>query len=209
MPDNSNLVFNLLTMQAKSQVWIGRIGWPFFAIMGVLFAAFGTHAYVTHQQSLSWPTTEGTIAKCEVQTRQIYVRRQGFMTYHEVHVQYTFLANGRQYQGKNLVLSETFTTGNLRDAEAVANQYPVGATVPVHYAPHNPTLSALRIGPSRSTPFLFALAGGCLLMSPLMWFLLRDGRRRLEALATTGAPPRQTGTNRWRRSNSQTALSLS
>jgi hypothetical protein len=122
-----------------------RFGIIFAWVAGVLAMLGGAAATYTGinritlcRELAAGPTADATITRSEVVTRRGSKGRK----YHRVVVEYTYQVNGPRYSG-NSPLLQPYESQNLSRAARVAAAFPLGATVPVHYLPHNPGRSVL------------------------------------------------------------------
>lgn len=94
--------------------------------------------------SLAWPTAQGEIVRSDI----VRGRRSG-----EAVIRYAYTVDGRAYEGWRKYF---IRRGDGRTRSDWVRQYPEGRTVPVHYDPDDPEISALEPGAS-------------------LWGIVRDG----------------------------------
>ncbi|MCP3061157.1 DUF3592 domain-containing protein [Myxococcus sp. K38C18041901] len=112
---------------------------PWLAITG--FADYMVGSSVGRQvQSASWPTAQGTITSSEVET----ARGNKSITY-GLKVAYTYSVDGQQREGHKYRIT-TSRSGDIEEAQALVDRYPVGARVTVYHSPGPPSEAILQPG---------------------------------------------------------------
>ena len=138
---------NLSWIMSSFGIFTGIAGVACAVILPILvLGGLGVFLYRRNQQSSaarqsaqSWPSTTGMVLISSVQ-----FRRSGRSVTTFPAVVYQYGVNGKSYQGKTIKAGEQYLNVRiLGQAQATADQYPVGATVTVYYNPANPAESAL------------------------------------------------------------------
>lgn len=124
--------------------------------LGGLLSVFGVYFLLTANESLSWPSVEGTIVQTEV--RRDTRSRKGSAeptlntdVEYYVSVNYTYDVEGNSYVasryslGQGDQVSRRYKERSDAEAEA-ASRFPEGTTVTVHYDPEQPTEAVLAPG---------------------------------------------------------------
>ncbi|WP_375761001.1 DUF3592 domain-containing protein [Corallococcus exercitus] len=94
---------------------------------------------VRQVQAESWPTVQGTITRSEVEM----VRSKGIK--YAPKLAYTYSVDGQPYEGSKYRFA-SFRSDDPRYAEDAVARYPLGASVPVHYRPGQPSEAVLQPG---------------------------------------------------------------
>jgi hypothetical protein len=127
---------------AKPYIVLGGItvGLALFAF-GLFLIKNGRNRRRIGQQSGNWPVADGKILTA-------IVAKKSYPTtgiFHVPRVHYSYAVAGRQYQGDVICPGiEQFGLGSELQAQACIDRYPVGATVPVHYDPADPSVALLQ-----------------------------------------------------------------
>ncbi|WP_198159740.1 DUF3592 domain-containing protein [Picosynechococcus sp. PCC 7003] len=124
-------------------------------ILGGLLSIFGIYFLVIANQSLSWPSVQGSVVQTEIrrETRSKGSPGATLNTYVEyyVSVNYTYDVEGHSYFSSRYSLGEGDRVSRRykerSDAEAEAiSRFPEGTTVIVYYDPKQPTEAVLTTG---------------------------------------------------------------
>lgn len=141
--------------QVQALKILSRFGLGLGALGGLL-SVFGVYFLFAANESLSWPSVEGTVVQTEV--RRDTRSRKGsagatLNTYVEyyVSINYTYDIEGNSYVASRYSLGQGDRVGRTykerSDAEAeAASRFPEGTTVTVHYDPKQPTEAVLAPG---------------------------------------------------------------
>lgn len=123
--------------------------------LGGLLSVFGLYFLFIANESLSWPSVEGSVVQTEVRrdTRSKGSSGATLNTYVEyyVSVNYTYDVEGNPYfasrysLGQGDRVSRRYKERSDAEAEA-ASRFPEGTTVTVHYDPKQPTEAVLAPG---------------------------------------------------------------
>jgi hypothetical protein len=124
-------------------------------VLGGLLSIFGIYFLLIANESLSWPSVEGSVVQTEVRKD---IRSKGspgatLNTYVEYYVaiNYTYEVEGNPYfssrysLGQGDRVSRTYQERSDADADA-ASRFPEGTVVTVHYDPEQPTEAVLATG---------------------------------------------------------------
>ena len=141
-----------------------------FGAVGLGLFIGGALSYRNALATQSWPTAEGRITFSE-----IYESRDEDGTSYGLNIGYNYAVEDRPYTGTRISLTDYSSSRNY--AEGLAEEYPVGKTVQVHYDPADPTKSVLETG-ANWVQYLLMGMGCCFGLVPLFMVpsLLR-GRR--------------------------------
>ncbi|MDF0605432.1 DUF3592 domain-containing protein [Neisseriaceae bacterium TC5R-5] len=124
----------------------------------------------TARQAQSWPTTKGTMAISEVESRPArHADNAGRLEY-QARLLYHYQVAGQSYQSDQLRLPNPGYSRSQQLASEIVQRYPPGSSVLVYYNPDKPTQAYLQTGPHWSSWLGLALglalsvAGLCLLV---------------------------------------------
>lgn len=95
--------------------------------------------------SSAWPGVTGTITAAE--RKKVLLRSQPRVTY-------SYAVNGKSFTGQRISFA---TAMPPKETDAILARYPVGQTVPVHYAPENPAEAVLEPGNNRNVSAQFRM----------------------------------------------------
>ena len=112
-------------------------------------------------QAGSWPAVPGVVTFCGIEevfdgdaTSGSSSRTRSYRT----NIEYTYTVAGNTYTGRQIRLGVT-KSGSQSSAQAIADRYPIGAKVEVHYDPRNPGDAAIeRSTKSPLIPLVLAIA---------------------------------------------------
>jgi len=139
-----------------------------FGVLGAIFLIVGIRSRNKAKASLQWPVAQGVVLSSTVIEHQDYDEddHRTSISYEPV-VQYRYSVGGQDFSGNKLAFgANRFDSGR---AQGMANQYPAGATVNVHYNPNNPGEAVIETKAAGGTLFLIigivflviGLAGCC------------------------------------------------
>lgn len=127
-------------------------------LFGGALAFGGGRAIYRAYSSEHWPTAEAKVTRSSVD-KQRARRSVSFMP----HVSYDYSVSGKAYSSETLAFGAGVTAGDMEDANEYVHHYPVGATVPIHYSPDDPSVSCLDCGKVGIPDYIIA-AGGVVLL---------------------------------------------
>lgn len=110
--------------------------------LGTLAGVFGIWLLVRQELSVAyWRTTEGVVLESEVE----WIEDPPSETSPPIaaRVRYRYRVDGIDYQSSRITLGEPKTFYFLEEAKKFAKRFPVGAQIPVLYAPYNPSEATL------------------------------------------------------------------
>lgn len=118
---------------------IDRLAALFLGTMLVVVSTAGGYylllSWKRGRRSVEWPTTEGRITSSRVESDQ---------DRHAVKIQYSFRADGKQFEGDTVTYRGISTDRKTADNYVAKN--PENHVVMVHYDPTNPPTSVLETG---------------------------------------------------------------
>ncbi len=124
-----------------------------FTLAGALifyFFAFPPLKYA--YQSKSWPTTNGTITRSEVDSWM----KEGKSQY-DARISYSYEVDGKKYTSPKIYSSGSYSGGNISKAKDLINEFPSGKSVDVFYDPDVPESAVLKPGISGKDVLMAAL----------------------------------------------------
>lgn len=151
----------------------------FMALVGLAFALFGwSVAFTEAEDPSNWPTATGTITSFDEDevdnNRGVSFSGDVSDPLILVNFAYVYTVDGIEYTGTQRFVDESLVDGRLQlepdELEAVATQYPVGATVEVYYNPNDPAESALET--ASNTPYIIVGVGAGVLGSLMAGIML-------------------------------------
>ena len=136
----------------------------FFAIVGAIVIGLGflvhTRAQAKGRRAQLWPTTKGAVLTSEVVAVQVMGNPMSTPA-----VTYSYEVGGQALQSGGLRVGVPRFFNKPDKAAALANQYPVGSQVTVHYDPAAPSNTALDLAIGEGyTPLMIYSFGGTLLV---------------------------------------------
>jgi hypothetical protein len=138
---------------ANVAVFAGLMG------LGVLLFSFAYWRQIA--QAARWPAVPGVVTFCGIEEVYDTVGSGGSASHtksYRANLDYTYTVNGNTYTGHQIKLGVT-TSGSKASAQAIADRYPVGKKIEVHYDPANPGNAAIeRSTASPLLPLVLALA---------------------------------------------------
>ena len=139
-----------------------------FGGLGLIFLILGIRSRKKAQASLQWPVAQGSVISSTVVQHQDYDEDDHrTSTSYEPQVQYRFSVGGQEFLGKKIAFGAN--RFDMRRAQGMADQYPSGSAVNVHYNPDNPNEAVLQTKAAGGTVFMvvgivflvIGLAGCC------------------------------------------------
>ena len=105
---------------------------------GLILAAKSTQA---------WPTTDARVIRSEIEVSQkasgIRRRQARFSDYFTPMIEYAYVVNGEQYNGTQIRSHSDAGSYDRAEVEQWIRQYPVDATISIHYSPKKPHRSVI------------------------------------------------------------------
>jgi hypothetical protein len=133
----------------------------FAGLIGLAALLFSFAFWRRMSQAGSWPAVPGVITFCgieEVFDTDTTSTSSSVAKSYRTNIDYTYTVNGNTYTGHQIKLGMAMS-GSKASAQAIADRYPVGAKVEVHYDTANPGDAAIeRSTRSPFLPFVVALA---------------------------------------------------
>lgn len=93
------------------------------------------------RRAAAWPTATATVTVARID----HGCANGKVKGHAFDVQYEYAYDGRRFTGRGLALGQS-TCESEQTATTLAQAYPVGAQVPVHVDPTEPSVSTIQAG---------------------------------------------------------------
>ncbi len=115
---------------------------PIIGVMLILILLAGRGRGAA-KRAKSWPTVPGQILFSGTEPRRSHSSEGGTSTSHYPVVVYAYQVGGQVFQSNRLFAGSEVGYGFQRHAETLVAPYPVGAIVPVHVNPANPTEAVL------------------------------------------------------------------
>ncbi len=137
----------------------------FFFLVGMALVFAGIRTYRKSDESLSWPTTTGTIQVSEVR------RTSGANNEFHSYVEYQYSVLGTDYVSHTVTFGELagFQDTKKSIAQKTVNRYPAGSTVTVYYDPQDPKKAVLQRGGDSALLWL----GGAFMVSAVVFYFLQ------------------------------------
>jgi hypothetical protein len=140
--------------------------WLFMACFAMFIpcAIAATIVYKIQQarRAAAWPSTQGRIVRSESKA----VKRQQMEDPTKVStvplVEYVFSVGGTEYRSRRIRIGKIADSSS--EVDAVLERYRIGRTLPVFYNPDNPKEAVLERDLPASAPFMYAIAGGVVLV---------------------------------------------
>ncbi len=136
----------------------------FFFLIGLALVFVGYQTYRKSDESMSWPTTMGTVKTSEV--RRTIGANNEFHSY----IEYEYSVLGSDYVSHTVTFSELMGMQDTRKSVArnAVNKFPAGSSVTVYYDPQNAQKSVLQRGGDST---LIIVGGSFMVFSILFLFL--------------------------------------
>jgi hypothetical protein len=131
-------------------------------LVGVGLLAAGLWTIGRAVVATRWPTVPGVVVSSEIDVHdgRNNVDEVPATTYHPA-VRYAYDVDGRRYVGERITWGD-FGSTDLEERRAVAERYPLGSPVTVHYRPNAPQHAVLQSGPVAFNLLMPALGLGLL-----------------------------------------------
>ncbi|TDA67092.1 MAG: DUF3592 domain-containing protein [Chloroflexi bacterium] len=113
-----------------------------FTVVGIIMIVRSRQDKNKLQQSLSWPSVDGTVLESRVITSPSTDDDGGVDTYRP-YVKYEYEVGGTKYTHDKMRLGMVFSTSKLKTSQEAVVRYPVGRAVKVFVNPANPADSVL------------------------------------------------------------------
>ena len=113
-------------------------------VAGVAFVSVGVWSIINCVAAQGWPTTAGRVRVSRVNVEKRYTVRRGFHEVSDAAVSYAYMVGGGRYTCDRITYAALNRSGTA-DATAVAERYPAGAPVTVHYNPADPSDAVLEV----------------------------------------------------------------
>ncbi len=165
--------------------------WFLVLLLGGLLAGGGVslwHGLAEREKNTAagnWPITEARVLRAWVKTSEFRATTTQGLPHrgkiYQVMVEYTYVVNGRMFSGRSLGPRQVLEDEGEIAAQAIADSYAPGSSLPVYYQPDKPSESRLcRVQVSSTTWQWFAVWGGlaippCLL--GIWWLIWRYERK--------------------------------
>lgn len=123
------------------------IAWVFlllFAAAGCAAIYYGGRGIIMGAASSKWPSTKGTVKKCEPIRSSSNKKNSSSAVYH-ARVVYEFTVDGETFTGDRYSYGEQ-TQGSYSSADSAKRQFPRGNGIKVYYDPDDPRESVLEAG---------------------------------------------------------------
>jgi hypothetical protein len=139
------------TTDISRRKW-SRFGWMMAAVLtlfGLLGLVAGLREVYRGWQSEGWPTAQGVVQSSTVQCHKDIDNNRGGSFGAEI--LYRFTVDDRAHTGTRVAFGGTSESSDRTPAQAVADRYPKGASVTVHYRPDDPDVCVLEAGLAAKT----------------------------------------------------------
>ncbi len=137
----------------------------FFFLIGLALVFAGYRTYRKSDESISWPTTMGTVKTSEV--RRTVGANNEFHSY----IEYEYSVLGTDYVSNKVTFGELAGFQDIKKsiAQKAVNRYPAGSTVTVYYDPQDPKKAVLQRGGDSALLWL----GGAFMVSAVVFYFLQ------------------------------------
>ena len=115
-----------------------------FAAAGCAAVYYGGRGIIMGTASSKWPSTKGTIKKCEPIRSSSNKKNSSSVVYH-ARVVYEFTVDGKTFTGDRYSYGEP-TQGSYSSADNAKRQFPQGNDIKIYYDPDDPRESVLEAG---------------------------------------------------------------
>lgn len=140
-----------------SLIYLALVPAALLLLFAALFVVSGFRRMAAGSATRRWPSAPGRITRSAVATEHTTDGDGGTYEVFEPEVHYTFDVAGETRTGDTIrIHPRVFPSRD--EAEEIAEQYPEGAEVRVHYDPADPSRTVLEPGTGRSPWSAFAMA---------------------------------------------------
>jgi len=115
-----------------------RVFLNLFGLIGLIAIGFGGWTLFQSLRCEHWPVTDARILTATISVNH------GKSTTYSPNVDYTYTVAGQTYESKRIAYGQMSSSSDY--ARRVLSRYSVGATVPTHYNPADPTQAVLEPG---------------------------------------------------------------
>jgi len=142
----------MIKMRRNSTRTAGPLATLFMGVIstfvgGLTLYFFALPNYNLAKDSLSWPSTEGTVLTSDVLTKTSKDSDGRYKTMFSPRVVFEYFVDGKKYQSDNISIGENgISYGSHSTAINIANQYPKGTNVKVFYSTKYLSLGILENG---------------------------------------------------------------
>ena len=131
-------------MSPGLRFFFSRIFPLIFVAVGAAVALAGLRGLERARASVKWPTAPGKVVASSVARRASSGSKGTTVTYH-AEILYEYSVNGTTYDGNRVAYGD-YGSSSPAHARRIANRYPKGTAVTVHYMPDSPEESLLEPG---------------------------------------------------------------
>lgn len=125
------------------------------ALVGAVFVVISVRSRKKAEQSMKWPTVQGTVISSIVREQKDYDHEDHHVNYtYEPYVEYEYAVGGTPMSGHKLSFGAN--SFDHQTARRVVERYPSGESVIVHYNPAKPGEAVLETKAAGGTLFLVA-----------------------------------------------------
>ncbi len=110
-----------------------------FTVVGIVLILRSRQDKAKMQQSLNWPSVDGTVIESRVMTTS---DEEGSNLYRP-YIKYEYEAGGIKQTNDKFSVGMVYSTSNMKKSQETVNRYPVGRNVKVYVNPANPAESTL------------------------------------------------------------------
>ena len=150
-----------------------------FLALGLGLIGWDTVNLLRHYASARWPVVQGKIVS-QFYLQPTNARHSG--KHEKLHLTYRYEVGGQAHYASQYSLARADYSGFSDDVRGVADAYPVGAAVQVHYNPGNPAEAVLHSGPDWTNDGAFLVLGGLFVFLSLVFskiMVAQDSRREV------------------------------
>jgi hypothetical protein len=137
--------------------FVGVLMSLFFIAIGAGMLYYARRVSAKAQESLLWPSTEGTISHSAVLMQTQQTSSSTNTANYKADVAYRYKVHDRDYSSGRITLADYSSTASR--AEGIVNRYPSGAPVTVYYNPGDPSDAVLERGGTSGIRVLYIIGG--------------------------------------------------